>query len=83
TTAMHGEPSAMVPFGGYERVMPLDILAAPLLRALIVGDTDTAQALGCLELGEDDLALLTYVCPGKFDYAPLLRDALTMIEKEG
>jgi len=83
TTAMHGETSAMVPFGGYERVMPLDILPAPLLRALIVGDTDTAQALGCLELGEDDMALLTFVCPGKFDYGPLLRDALSTIEKEG
>ncbi len=83
TTAMHGKPSAMVPFDGYDRVMPLDILAAPLLRALIVGDTDTAQALGCLELGEEDLALLTFMCPGKFDYGPLLRDALAKIEKEG
>jgi len=83
TTAMHGGPSAMLPFVGYDRVMPLDILAAPLLRALIVGDTDTAQSLGCLELGEDDLALLTFMCPGKFDYGPLLLDALARIEKEG
>jgi len=82
-TAPHGKPAAMVPFGGYDKVMPLDILAAPLLRALIVGDTDTAQDLGCLELGEEDLALLTYLCPAKIDYGPMLRDALAVIEKEG
>ncbi len=83
TTARHGEPSAIVPFHGYDKVMPLDILATPLLRALAVGDTDKAQALGCLELAEEDLALLSFVCPGKLDYGPLLRDALGKIEKEG
>jgi len=42
-----------------------------------------AQKLGCLELDEEDLALCTYVCPGKYDYGPILRDNLDMIEKEG
>lgn len=54
-----------------------------MLRALIVGDTDTAQALGCLELDEEDLALCTYVCPGKYDYGPLLRKCLSRIELKG
>ncbi len=83
TTAQHGRPAPMVPLGGYERVMPLDILPTPLLRALLVGDSDMAQALGCLELDEEDLALCTFVCPSKLDYAPLLRAMLTRIEKEG
>ena len=42
-----------------------------------------AQALGCLELDEEDLALCTYVCPGKYEYGGILRDNLTLIEKEG
>ena len=61
--------------------MPLDVLPTPLLRALIVGDTDMAEALGCLELDEEDLALCTFVCPGKWDYGPLLRSNLERIEK--
>ncbi|MCX9458319.1 NADH:ubiquinone reductase (Na(+)-transporting) subunit A, partial [Vibrio cholerae] len=61
----------------------LDILPTLLLRDLIVGDTDGAQTLGCLELDEEDLALCTFVCPGKYEYAPILRDVLTKIEKEG
>lgn len=83
TTNTNGSPRAMVPIGMYERVMPLDILPTFLLRALIVRDTDQAQALGCLELDEDDLALCTFVCPGKTEYGPILRDNLTLIEKEG
>ncbi len=83
TTTTNGSERAMVPVGVYENVMPLDILPTQLLRSLIVGDTQVAQQLGCLELDEEDLALCTYACPGKYEYGPILRDNLTRIEKEG
>jgi len=83
TTNTNGSERAMVPVGQYETIMPLDILPTQLLRSLIVGDTETAQALGCLELEEEDLALCTYVCAGKYEYGPILRDNLTRIEREG
>lgn len=83
TTSTNGSPRAMVPVGNYEAVMPLDILPTQLLRYLIVSDTEMAQKLGCLELDEEDLALCSYVCAGKYEYGPILRDNLTRIEKEG
>ena len=83
TTAENGGHRAMVPIGSYERVMPLDILPSLLLRDLEVGDTDSAQNLGALELDEEDLALCTFVDPGKTDYGLFLRQALEKIEKEG
>ena len=83
TTTTNGSPRAMVPIGNYERVMPLDILPTMLLRDLCAGDTDGAQQLGALELDEEDLALCTFVCPGKTDYGQILRECLTTIEKEG
>lgn len=83
TTTTNGSPRAMVPVGNYEQVMPLDILPTQLLRYLIVGDTEMAQKLGALELDEEDLALCSYVCAGKYEYGPILRDNLTRIEKEG
>jgi len=83
TTTTNGSPRAMVPIGNFERVMPLDILPTLLLRDLVAGDTDGAQQLGALELDEEDLALCTFVCPGKTDYGVYLRDCLTTIEKEG
>jgi len=83
TTTSNGSPRDMVPIGNFERVMPLDILPTMLLRDLCAGDTDGAQELGVLELDEEDLALCTFVCPGKTDYGVILRDCLTTIEKEG
>ena len=83
TTSTGGSKRAMVPNGSYEKVMPLDVLPTQLLRALLTKDTDLAQGLGALELEEEDLALCTYVCPGKYDYGSALRESLTLIEKEG
>lgn len=83
TTTTNGSDRTMLPLGNFERVMPLDILATQLLRALVVNDTEQAQKLGALELDEEDLALCTYSCSGKFEYGPILRDCLTLIEKEG
>lgn len=83
TTTTNGSSRAMVPIGNYERVMPLDILPTLLLRDLIAGDTDSAVTLGALELDEEDLALCTFVCPGKYDYGTILRNCLTTIQKEG
>ena len=83
TASTNGSERAMVPIGNYERVMPLDILPTILLRDMISGDSDGAQTLGCLELDEEDLALCTFVCPGKYEYGPILRDILNKIEKDG
>ncbi|AMX02634.1 Na(+)-translocating NADH-quinone reductase subunit A [Microbulbifer thermotolerans] len=83
TTSTNGSERALMPIGTYERVVPLDLMPTQLLRALIVGDTQTAQQLGALELDEEDLALCTFVCPGKYEFGPILRDNLTRIEKEG
>ena len=82
-TSAYGDGRAVVPVGSYEKVMPLDILPTFLLRALAVEDIEQAEALGCLELDEEDLALCTFVCPGKGDYGAMLRRNLTIIEKEG
>lgn len=83
TTDKNGSNRAIVPVGVLEQVMPLDILSTPLLKALVVGDTDQAQLLGCLELEEEDVSLFTFVDPGKHDFGPVLRENLTKIEKEG
>jgi len=83
TTDKNGSNRAIVPVGVYEMVMPLDILATPLLKAIVIADTDQAQQLGCLELVEEDLSLMTFADPGKHDFGPVLRVNLTKIEKEG
>lgn len=83
TTNTNGSDRAMVPIGTYEKVMPMDILPTFLLRAIWAHDVEQAEELGCLELVEEDLGLCTFVCPGKTEWGPILRNVLTTIEKEG
>ena len=83
SSTQNGSPRAMVSIGSFEQVMPLDILPTPLLKALLVRDTDTARDLGCLELDEEDLALCSFVCNGKYEYGPQLRKTLREIEVNG
>ena len=83
TTSTHGSPRAIVPIGMYERVMPMDLLPTPMLRALVMGDVERAEELGCLELDEEDVALCTFVDPGKTDFGPYLRRVLDTLRTEG
>jgi Na+-transporting NADH:ubiquinone oxidoreductase subunit A len=83
TTSLEGSPRAIIPVGAYEKVMPLDVIPTALLKAVASKDVERAQSLGCLEMDEEDLALCSFVCPGKHDFGSLLREVLTRIEKEG
>lgn len=82
-TALWGGGRAIYPLGTYDEVMPLDIIATSLLKSISKGDTEKSAALGCLELIEDDLGLCGFVCPGKNEFGPVLRDVLTAIELGG
>lgn len=83
TSNLNGGRRAMVPLGTFEELMPQDYLPTQLLRALLVMDTDVAQSLGVMELDEEDLSLVGFACPAKYEYGVALRDCLTKIEKEG
>lgn len=82
-TAVWGGRRAIYPLGTYEQVMPLDIIATSLLKAVVKGDTEKSKDLGCLELIEEDLAPCAFVCPGKNEFGPALRQVLTIIESGG
>lgn len=83
TTDTNGSPRAMVPIGMYERVTPWDLLPTHLLRALLIGDVEMAEKLGALELDEEDVALFTFVCPGKTNFGLVLRSNLERMFAEG
>ena len=83
STTTNGSQRSMVPIGAYERVFPFDLLPTFLMRSVLAGDSERAQELGVLELVEEDVALLSFVCPSKIDFGPALRAMLTHIEREG
>ena len=81
-TTLGGEPGPLIPTDDFERVALPGILPVPLLRALLVGDVERARDLGALELVEEDMMLLSYVCPSKTDYGLLLRKVLEQLREE-
>lgn len=83
TTDINGGHRPIVPNGSFEEIMPLDIEITSFLRTIAIKDVEEAEKLGVLELDEEDLALCTYVCPSKNEYGPILRENLSLIEKEG
>ena len=82
-TDTNGSLRAIVPTGQYESVLPHDVLATQLIKALASGDLESAEKLGVLELAEEDLALCQVVDHSKVAITDMLRDMLITIEKEG
>src|SRR5690606_3216578 len=69
-------PQPLLITAAFERVWPLRMPVLPLLEALVAQDVERAVKLGALELAEEDLALCSFVCPGKQNYGALLRAVL-------
>ncbi len=76
------KPPAIVPTAALERALAADVPIVTLLRALSVGDAETAARVGCRELLEEDLALVTYATDGTQDFGHLLRIVLDELEGE-
>ncbi|WP_185984796.1 NADH:ubiquinone reductase (Na(+)-transporting) subunit A [Aureimonas mangrovi] len=68
----------LIPNAAHERAAPARILPVPFLRALGIGDSETASRLGALELCEEDMALLSHL--DGLDYGALLRRTLDDLE---
>lgn len=75
-------PRAIIPTSALQRALPPHILPVPLMRALSIGDAETAARLGALSLIEEDMALLTSFCTSGADYGVLLRHVLHDLEAE-
>lgn len=79
-THMNGAIASMVPAESMERVWPHRVPVIPLLRALVTEDDDTALDLGALAFVEEDMSLVSWACPGKYDYGQALRAFLDRIQ---
>ena len=81
-TNRNGSKRDIVPIGSYESVFPFDMEPVFIARALISNDLDRLEVLGALELAGEDMALCTYVCPGKNEYSDLMEQALLKLQVE-
>lgn len=80
--SMNGGNRAIVPIPSYQEVMPLNILITQLLKSLVTFDIELGEKLGVLELAPEDLGLLSYICPSKYDYQSILDTNLEQMFEE-
>ncbi|NQV41963.1 MAG: Na(+)-translocating NADH-quinone reductase subunit A [Candidatus Marinimicrobia bacterium] len=83
TTDMNGEERAFVSTGKYEKVVPMDVLPVHLCKAILVEDIELMEQLGIYEVGPEDLALCSYICPSKIEFGDIILKGIETMEKEG
>jgi Na+-transporting NADH:ubiquinone oxidoreductase subunit A len=76
TTSQHGQRRAFMDSAIYDRMMPLNILSLPLIRACMAENFDLAEKYGLLEVAPEDFALLEFVDPSKIEIMDIVKGAL-------
>lgn len=68
--------------GEYDRVIPMDICAEYLVKAIITGDIEKMEELGIYEVAPEDFALAEFVDSSKLELQHIVRTGLDMLRKE-
>lgn len=77
-----GSRRAMIMSGEYDNVLPMDIYAEYLLKAIISRNIDQMEALGIYEVAPEDFALCEYVDTSKIEIQKIVREGLDYLRKE-
>ena len=68
--------------GEYDRVLPMDIFAEYLIKAIITGDIDRQEQLGIYEVSPEDFAVAEFVDSSKLELQKIVREGLNTLRKE-
>ncbi|NOZ09241.1 MAG: Na(+)-translocating NADH-quinone reductase subunit A [FCB group bacterium] len=83
TTNRNGGVRAIVPFGNWESVLPMEILPTYLIKSILARDIDDMEKLGIYECDPEDFALCAFACTSKQEVSEIVREGLEYIETEG
>ena len=72
----------MIFSGEYDQVLPMDIYAEYLIKAIITGDIDRQEALGIYEVAPEDFAVAEFVDSSKLELQKIVREGLDILRKE-
>ena len=72
----------MIMSGEYDKVLPMDIYAEYLIKAIIAGDIDSMEQLGIYEVAPEDFAVAEFVDSSKLELQHIVRQGLDMLRKE-
>lgn len=72
----------MIMSGEYDRVLPMDIYAEYLIKAIVTGDIDRQEQLGIYEVSPEDFAVAEFVDSSKLELQDIVRKGLDILRKE-
>ena len=72
----------MIMSGEYDKVLPMDIYAEYLIKAIIAGDIERMEQLGIYEVAPEDFAVAEFVDSSKLELQHIVRQGLDMLRKE-
>lgn len=79
---LNGAKRAMIMSGVYDRMIPMDILPEPLLKAILSRDIERMEALGIYEVAPEDFALAEWADPSKIELQRIVREGLDFMRRE-
>ena len=82
-TGLNGSIRAIIPFGRWEKVLPMDIYPDFLVKSILAEDIDMMEKLGIYECDPEDFALCAFSCQSKIEVSKIISNGLELIEKEG
>ena len=72
----------MIMSGEYDRVIPMDIYAEFLIKAIIAGNIERQEELGIYEISPEDFAIAEFVDSSKLPLQEIIRKGLDTLRKE-
>ena len=79
---INGGERAIVMAGEYDRMIPMDIYAEFLLKAIITFDIEKMEQLGIYEVAPEDFALAEYADTSKLELQSIVRNGLNRLRAE-
>lgn len=79
---LNGGERAIIMSGEYDKMLPMDIYAEFLIKAIIAFDIDKMEQLGIYEVAPEDFALCEFADTSKLELQRIVRDGLDRLRKE-
>ena len=80
---INGSYRAIIPFGRWEQMLPMDIVPDFLVKSILASDIEDMEKYGIYECDPEDFALCAYACQSKVEVSSIIDEGLKIMEVEG
>ncbi|SVD52782.1 uncharacterized protein METZ01_LOCUS405636, partial [marine metagenome] len=82
-TGLNGSIRSIIPFGRWEKMLPMDIYPDFLIKSILAEDIEQMEKLGIYECDSEDFSLCAFACQSKIEVSQIINQGLELVEKEG